>query len=584
MVLERLITEHRPSLRNRHERAWVHGLAAGLLLASVASAEVFVVDTTIDELDGSCLDDCSLRDALALANAGPGFDEIVLAAETYQLTLAGGGDDAGDLDVLHPVLIRGVDSDQTVVEQTVAGERVFELVTSSPSQPSIELRDLMVTGGDLGFGGEGGGVLVGADALLRGLFVAGNQVTSGGVGSGFGGGVSIQAGVEALLEDCIFEDNTSQFGYSVHSGGTAVAITIRRTSLRSGDGSATMVLTAQRVVIEGTTLQGGIFDGLLASLPSGGELTVRNSTVGAPLTLFAGGGATMARIAHSTLISPAGVLSSSSVPVELSYSVLDGGCDGGTIASVTSLGHNVDTGADCFVPTLTDQVLVDPADLFLGPLQDNGGPTETFAITSDASLLSGPDLIGCPVAFDQRGMPRNSCDIGAFEREAACFEPGSPLAIPDDDPVGVSFPLSAALQAGSDVDVLVDVEHPAVGDLVITLTGPGGVPVTLVDRPDGGACSGEDVLTLFDDEAPLDAASDCRSAFGLEAYPDPAYRPLGDLSSLDGASGAWDVTVSDRAPGDVGTVRRVCLVTAVSLIFTDGFESGDLASWSASSP
>ena len=57
----------------------------------------------------------------------------------------------------------------------------------------------------------------------------------------------------------------------------------------------------------------------------------------------------------------------------------------------------------------------------LGPLADNGGPTQTHA------LLSGSPAVGAGNATiareggpacettDQRGLPRNDCDIGAYE-------------------------------------------------------------------------------------------------------------------------------------------------------------------------
>ncbi len=99
---------------------------------------------------------------------------------------------------------------------------------------------------------------------------------------------------------------------------------------------------------------------------------------------------------------------------------------------IISLGHNLfGAGTGCPADGSTDQV-VDPATVFtdvLGPLQDNGGPTETHNL-----LFGGPavdtgetvctDANGVPLTTDQRGLPRpvdgNSdsivnCDIGAVE-------------------------------------------------------------------------------------------------------------------------------------------------------------------------
>ena len=61
------------------------------------------------------------------------------------------------------------------------------------------------------------------------------------------------------------------------------------------------------------------------------------------------------------------------------------------------------------------------ADPQLTPLQDNGGPTLTYAISNGTSpAVNGGTNVGCP-AVDQRGIirpQRGTCDIGAVERGA----------------------------------------------------------------------------------------------------------------------------------------------------------------------
>jgi hypothetical protein len=89
----------------------------------------------------------------------------------------------------------------------------------------------------------------------------------------------------------------------------------------------------------------------------------------------------------------------------------------------TSLGYNLESKDTCFLRARTDQTNKDPN---LGPLQDNGGPTNTRAIP-----LSSPTLdqgISDGLTTDQRGSTRpvrfpdvpkppggNGADIGAFE-------------------------------------------------------------------------------------------------------------------------------------------------------------------------
>jgi len=93
---------------------------------------------------------------------------------------------------------------------------------------------------------------------------------------------------------------------------------------------------------------------------------------------------------------------------------------GGTL---TSRGYNVIGNNDgCFLtPTTGDQVgtPADPIDPLLGPLQNNGGPTETHALLLGSPAIdagSCNDIAGNPIATDQRGFVRHKpCDIGAFE-------------------------------------------------------------------------------------------------------------------------------------------------------------------------
>jgi hypothetical protein len=60
-----------------------------------------------------------------------------------------------------------------------------------------------------------------------------------------------------------------------------------------------------------------------------------------------------------------------------------------------------------------------PIDPRLGPLTDNGGPTQTHALLAGSPALDagGPDF--CP-GTDQRGVTRPqgpACDMGSYEQE-----------------------------------------------------------------------------------------------------------------------------------------------------------------------
>lgn len=84
---------------------------------------------------------------------------------------------------------------------------------------------------------------------------------------------------------------------------------------------------------------------------------------------------------------------------------------------ITSFGFNLDSDSSCGLSGTGDQSGVDP---LLGPLQNNGGPTETHALLTGSPAIDAVTS-GCPPpATDQRGIARAqgpACDIGAYEVE-----------------------------------------------------------------------------------------------------------------------------------------------------------------------
>ncbi len=78
-------------------------------------------------------------------------------------------------------------------------------------------------------------------------------------------------------------------------------------------------------------------------------------------------------------------------------------------------GHNLDdVDANCNLTDPTSRPNVNPK---LGPLADNGGPINTFALLPGSPAINKGDIAAC-YATDQRGLPRPqgaACDLGAFE-------------------------------------------------------------------------------------------------------------------------------------------------------------------------
>ncbi|MBN1690247.1 MAG: hypothetical protein JW901_04435 [Dehalococcoidia bacterium] len=79
-----------------------------------------------------------------------------------------------------------------------------------------------------------------------------------------------------------------------------------------------------------------------------------------------------------------------------------------------SLWFNIDSENTCGFTELTDQVNTDP---LLGPLMNNGGWTDTHAITDYSPAFEKADVVSFE-GIDQRWVPRPQgafCDVGAYE-------------------------------------------------------------------------------------------------------------------------------------------------------------------------
>ncbi|MDQ2996713.1 MAG: CSLREA domain-containing protein, partial [Chloroflexota bacterium] len=126
----------------------VVSLTLTLLLAGIGSiqqvyAATINVTTFADNLDLN--GDCSLREAIQAANtdtavdacpAGTSatMDTIQLSAGTYTLGLAGANEDlnqTGDLDITGDLSIRGVDASTTNISNTVALDRVIQILPNA---------------------------------------------------------------------------------------------------------------------------------------------------------------------------------------------------------------------------------------------------------------------------------------------------------------------------------------------------------------------------------------------------------------------------------------------------------------------
>ena len=162
-------------------------------------------------------------------------------------------------------------------------------------------------------------------------------------------------------------------------------------------------------------------------------------------------------------------------------------------------------------------------------------PTPSPTPTPGPTIPPNPD-IDCPGAF-------------------------SPIAIPDNDP-GNPVILELINPGGgviTDLDICINIDHTWVGDLYVEVEHLNtGTTVVLIDQPGVPGlsivgCLGENVRALVADEAANPIEDECAIATPTI---NGAFRPNEPLSAFDGEvfDGTWQIRITDRAPGDTGSV------------------------------
>lgn len=410
----------------------IDGDGDGLARCDIGAAEGgrwFVVDTTLDSnaagfrvCDADLANaNCSLRGAISVANAAAVGSAAVIslpaagAGNPYRLTTTGSGEDGnatGDLDISSDITILGGGAQTTVVDGNNT-DRVLELRGGA-----LRLQDLTVRNGNAagaGIGGSGGGILANGTLTLLRTRLLNN--TSGSVAGG------LYSFSNATITESTIADNRSM---SNGAGGI----------YQLGSASLTITnSTITRNIAQGSSATGGgIYTGFTATV------LLSNVTIAGNQATNGGGivGAQSPTVRNSIIAN--------------NTASLFPNCN---VQTTNSQGYNLAFGGPCGFNQGTDKNNQDPQ---LGPLQLNGGSTETLALGArsaaiDAGNPAAPGSGGTACsATDQRGTGRPldgdglngpRCDIGAYETAVCTTRPNVVLGVMPGAPGRISVNVTA---------------------------------------------------------------------------------------------------------------------------------------------
>ncbi|MFN3218737.1 MAG: FG-GAP-like repeat-containing protein [Acidimicrobiales bacterium] len=424
---------------------------------------VFVVDEFIDDDGTATAEACSLREAVAAADAFGAPATVEVPAGTYVRSLVGSGP-LGDLDITGDVTLVGAGAASTIID--AAGiEGVFEV--------------------------EAGGRLAISGVTLTG---------------GSSSGLTIRGAVEAT--DIVISGNSSLNGGAINIGGSASSLTLHNSTLANNsstfEGGAINHSSAGPVRISNTTITGN-------TAGQGGVLVTR--------------GTSDTYIENSTMVGNSagdkgGIAPINSSTVQIRNSVLAANTTGSGLTgadcdiALVSQGHNVfGNCAGVITPATGDVFLgIVPVASLVEPLGDNGGLTPTMLPVAGGPLIDAgsPDTPGTGglscVETDQRGVSRlgDRCDAGSVE--GGTIDNDAPVVVLVSPADGAVFDQGESVVAEfscTDVDLVSCVGTVADGDAVDTsVVGSFTFSVTGTDGS-GNVTTVEHAYEVVDSTAPV---------------------------------------------------------------------------------
>jgi hypothetical protein len=215
------------------------------------------------------------------------------------------------------------------------------------------------------------------------------------------------------LTNSTVSGNTADYGGGINSGGE---FTLTNSTVSGNTGSAYWgggILSYGEFTLTNSTVSGNTGSGVVLWATASPVATFMNSTVS---------GNSLHGIDAYRYHCPTGCTGGPPTPflyfadsIVADNGAPDGNCSSDVRSHLLSLGYNLADDTSCGFTEPTDLVV---ADAMLGPLQDNGGPTETHDLLPGSPAIDAGSMDCPPPATDQRGVARPQgagCDIGAVE-------------------------------------------------------------------------------------------------------------------------------------------------------------------------
>jgi hypothetical protein len=414
----------------------------------------------------------------------------------------------GQIEINKSLTLAGPGAGLLIINQTTSGgARLFQIHASDANNNavSVSMSGLTLTGGHLQADYPGGGCIYSQGNLtLDAMTLSGNSDTSG--GGAFGGALS-NVGGTLTVADSTLSNNSVAGGVRFQVAGGAIfnfnggALTVTDSTISDNSVSGGAELEGGGIEnVEGTmTVTGSTLSGNSAQLGggivNGGTATVTECTLSGNSATGIGGG--IVNGSNSTLTVADCTISGNSAnvgggifnlgnPPHVANTIIAGNTESGTGSSDPDVSgiysptdHNlIGVVGDATGFTGANGSLVGtsagPIDPLLGPLQNNGGPTQTMALLPGSPAIdAGDDAPPSPFpplipATDQRGFARFAgvIDIGAFESQLSAT--AVPVAATEGAPFsGVVGSFSDLGQPSNDFTALVTWGDGATSDATV---------------------------------------------------------------------------------------------------------------------